>query len=77
MEVHIGIPTVWLDWLASANGQTPTRGEVELNISVNGVDISPLAREIVPARIITVSQDTFFCPGSVRLGASAGDHYRF
>lgn len=36
-------------------------------IAVDGVDISTLARDTVRGRIITVSQDTFFLPGSVRL----------
>lgn len=35
-------------------------------IAVDDVDISTLARDAVRSRIITVSQDTFFLPGSVR-----------
>jgi ABC-type multidrug transport system fused ATPase/permease subunit len=35
-------------------------------ILIDGVDISTLARETVRARIITVAQDTFSLPGSVR-----------
>ncbi|KAH8908368.1 multidrug resistance-like protein [Coniochaeta sp. PMI_546] len=42
-------------------------------IAVDDVDISTLARDTVRARIITVSQDTFFLPGSVRLNIDPYD----
>ncbi|OIW30336.1 multidrug resistance-like protein [Coniochaeta ligniaria NRRL 30616] len=42
-------------------------------IAVDDVDISTLARDTVRGRIITVSQDTFFLPGSVRLNIDPYD----
>ncbi|KAB5575558.1 P-loop containing nucleoside triphosphate hydrolase protein [Coniochaeta sp. 2T2.1] len=43
------------------------------SIVVDGVDISTLPRDTVRQRIITVSQDTFFLPGSVRLNIDPYD----
>ncbi|KAI8627665.1 multidrug resistance-like protein [Xylariaceae sp. FL1651] len=42
-------------------------------ITIDGINISTLARDKVRSSIITVSQDTFFLPGSVRLNIDPYD----